>query len=132
MPIISNRKKNFFLSFGFGANFGYEHSSINMVSMRNIEFTEREKKIMQENIYIENDKGELIKVEKPNPGESYFVNTTIKNRFLYGLFVGLETEIFLSNRFILILNTKARYLRKSFIKDFQLNYGIGFKYILNY
>lgn len=109
MPFFSNRKKNLFLSFGFGANFGYEHKNKEMLKeLDSKNSTEEEKQAQTKN------------------------NSSKNNSFLYGAFLGLETEIFISNQFIFLLNAKTRYLRKSFIKDFQFNYGVGFKYILNY
>ncbi|WP_103327937.1 conjugal transfer protein TraO [Bacteroidetes bacterium endosymbiont of Geopemphigus sp.] len=46
-------------------------------------------------------------------------------------FQGLKRS-FLSDRWIFILNARERYMRKSDLKDFYMNLGMGIKYIFNY
>lgn len=136
--LFSNKKKNFFFGLGVGVNIGYEWSYRNMLFELNYndlleseknkfaakgsdEDCRKQKFYEMKNIHLgtkgEDKKEELVK---------------IKNRFLYGALVGAEAEVFLANQFALLFNTKLRYLRKSFTNDFQFNYGVGFKYILNY
>lgn len=54
-----------------------------------------------------------------------------KSRFLYGGFAGAESEIYLSNKVVWIVNYKARYLSGSDIGKLHSNLGTGFKFIIN-
>ncbi len=56
---------------------------------------------------------------------------TSEDNFLYGGAVSFETEIFLSDRFALLINVRERALFGSEINKFHFQAGIGFKVIIN-
>jgi len=58
---------------------------------------------------------------------------TINNAdaFLYGGALTLETEIYLSDRFVLLVNVRERLLGDSSVGSFNTQFGMGLKYIIN-
>jgi len=62
-----------------------------------------------------------------------FDGATIQNRsgFLYGGALTFETEIFLTDRLVLLANVRQRLLFGSSIGQFNTQFGTGMKFILN-
>ena len=58
---------------------------------------------------------------------------TINNsdNFLYGGAITLETEIYVSDRFVLLVNARERLLMGSSVGKFHIQFGLGIKYIIN-
>jgi hypothetical protein len=54
-----------------------------------------------------------------------------KNAFLYGGAITLESEIFLNDRIILLVNVRERFLEGSSIGKLNTVFGLGVKYIIN-
>ncbi|MBF0647438.1 conjugal transfer protein TraO [Dysgonomonas sp. GY75] len=56
---------------------------------------------------------------------------TGKDSFLYGGALTLEAETYLSDRFILLVGARERYLPSSSISDFHFQFSVGLKIIIN-
>jgi len=54
-----------------------------------------------------------------------------KDAFLFGASLGLETECFISDRYVLLLGIKERYLPTSSVSDFHFQLSLGIKIIIN-
>lgn len=51
-----------------------------------------------------------------------------KNQFIYGGFLGLENEIYISDNVIWVISFKERYLNGSDVTNTHWNFGTGFKF----
>ncbi|MBB4035438.1 hypothetical protein GGR21_001331 [Dysgonomonas hofstadii] len=56
---------------------------------------------------------------------------TNKDKFLYGGAIGLEIEIFFTDRMILLIYARERFLPSSTIGKFHFQAGVGIKFIIN-
>lgn len=56
---------------------------------------------------------------------------TNKDKFLYGGAIGMEIETFLTDRMVLLIHAKERYLPASTIGKFHFQAGLGIKFIIN-
>lgn len=59
--------------------------------------------------------------------------STIKNKdaFLYGGAITLETETYLSDRIVFLINARERILWESTVSKFHTQFGVGLKFIIN-
>lgn len=59
--------------------------------------------------------------------------TTIQNEdnFLYGGAVTLETETYLTDKLVLLVGARERYLPSSSVSDFHFQLNVGIKFIIN-
>lgn len=54
-----------------------------------------------------------------------------KDKFLYGGALTIEMETYLSDKVILLLHARERFLPSSSVSDFHFQYGLGLKFIIN-
>lgn len=65
--------------------------------------------------------------------ELLYDGTTIQNKdnFLYGGAITLESETYLTDRLVLIIGARERFLPASSVSDFHFQLNVGIKFIIN-
>lgn len=84
-------------------------------------------------IYVNLGAGASIGYERINNGVNSVapgVVLTQDSRFIYGPFIGLDTEFYLSDKFVLLARAAQRWYPKSDVSQWNFNAGVGIKFII--
>lgn len=84
-------------------------------------------------VYVNIGGGASVGYEQINNGVRTVapgISLTQDNKFLYGALIGLDTEFYLTDRFVLLARASQRWYPSSEVSKFNFNAGIGVKFIL--
>jgi hypothetical protein len=84
-------------------------------------------------VYVNLGGGASVGYERINNGVRTVapgISLTQDNKFLYGAFIGLDTEFYLSDHFVLLARAAQRWYPSSDVSNWNFNAGIGVKFII--